>query len=186
VRDRHSSDLRWPWQHVEWLSALTPPECLDRLTEIAGAARAGASATNISTVVVVFGKSVRVSFVPTRWWQGRPYFAGLLFRAAHGTKIIGRFNPDPFVFASLVLGLWCSVALFIGLTMLGWERSARLTYQVVETIPGIISCTLFLLAVGLVLVRSLHWRSQTSSLEAVIAHACDASRGSSKNIRQLD
>lgn len=174
--ERHSSDLIRPWQRVEWSSTLAPTECLERLTEIGGPPRAGVSSTKVVTVVVLLGKSVRASFVPTRWWQGRPYFSGMLFRSVRGSRIIGRFNPDPFVVGALVFGVWCSIAFLASLTTLGWEPTWALLYQAVQTVPGAIFGTLLVVVLGLAILRSLHWRNQSSDLAAVIGGACEAPR----------
>jgi hypothetical protein len=97
----------------------------------------------------------------------------MLVRSPQGTKIVGRFNPDPLVFAASFVALWCVVALLGGVATIGWKQAAVLPYRGVQTLPGAAFGGALLLTLGLAAVRALHWQNQVSDLATAIARACE-------------
>jgi len=164
-----------PWQRVEWVSALTPTECLERLTK-AGISRDAGSSADALTTVVSAANAVRTSFATAPWWRGHPYFKGTVVESREGTTIVGRLNPDLFAIGALVFGFWTASQFVSGLVIRGVEPIQAYLAQLVQTAAGVGFFVVLVLAIGVATVRSLQWRQESARLATAIQQACEASR----------
>ena len=164
---RPLSQTYWPWRQVRWWSMLSPAECAARLIDTAG------MPSGMMPTVVLVGNSFRVSLDRRGFVYGRPYLSGAFINSRGGTLIVGRFNPDPFTIASVVVAFWCVGLLLSGLLTVGARGLLWVLFSFAEHAPTAI----LLAAIPIVLtvggLRARGWRTQCDTMSGLMRSACN-------------
>lgn len=155
-----------PLRAIRWTTEIRPEACLRRLAVHPFRLAPGSREMSFRLY----------SCVPHHWTEGRHYFHGALLNRGSGTRIVGRFIPDPFALVAAVALVWIAALGVVAFAMLDTHAARRFITHAPASGQWVLTVGIgaILLAVGTTRWRG--WQRQGSALAAAIRDVCTARR----------
>jgi len=149
---------------------------LVRLISLVGPPWRGVSGKPLSFGILTAGHSFVLSaYERRRLWFGRPYLRGVITTSEAGSAIIGRFNPDAWVFVTAQLVLLVGGVCCAGLAEVGPVRFTKLIERLIESELGIAAAGGLAACIIFATLRARGWRRKCDAIANAVKTTCEAS-----------